>query len=377
MPSEKTSVDGANGSSSDPPKYQIIRDELMNAIRSGQYVPGSRLPTERELSEHYGVHRMTVRQATTELVRAGLVVKRRPQGNFVREQLEHAVGERHVNLICIGTESNHAEIFIEHGLAAAKQRDINARILRIYPGSEHVAAETIAGPDPSIIVGGVISRGDELGKAVLDAASRVVLIGARMDHAGVFSIVGDDELGLRLAIDALQKHGHERIGLIGSIIEEDHPLMELQVQYWRQAMAACGLSRGTTQKHIIRLDPVPVGGVAMSAFEAVKLYYERQRVRATAFIALGEEAALGANVALHEMDVKVPEDVSLISYAGTIRAQLNIPPLSSVDVDVDEHLQAAFRRVDEIFEGQSSPTHPSLVIVPPSLIERKSVAPRR
>lgn len=377
MPSEKTTISGTGSSPSDPPKYQIIRDELMNAIRSGKYGPGSRLPTERELSEHYGVHRMTVRQATTALVRAGLVVKRRPQGNFVREQLDHAVGERHVNLICIGTESNHAEIFIEHGLAAAKQRDINARILRIYPGSEHVAAETIAGPDPSIIVGGVISRGDELGKAVLDAASRVVLIGARMDHAGVYSIVGDDELGLRLAIDSLQKRGHERIGLIGSIVDEDHPLMELQIQYWRQAMIACGLSRGTIQKHIVRLAPVPLGGVAMSAREAVKDYYARQRVRASAMIALSEEAAIGATSALYEMGVSVPDNVSLISYAGTIRAELCIPPMTSVDVDVDQHLQAAFQRVDQIFEGNHSPPSPSLVVIPPTLIERNSVAPRR
>ncbi|MEO0514978.1 MAG: substrate-binding domain-containing protein [Planctomycetota bacterium] len=363
--------------SADLPKYQIIRDELMNAIRTGKYGPGSRLPTERELSEHYGVHRMTVRQATTALVRAGLVIKRRPQGNFVREQMDHAVGERHVNLICIGTESSHAEIFIEHGLAAAKQRDIQARILRIYPGSEHVAAETLAGPDPSIIVGGVISRGDELGKAVRDASSRVVLIGARMDHAGVYSIVGDDEFGLRLAIDYLQDRGHERIGLIGSIIDEDHPLMELQVQYWRQAMMACGLSRGTIQKHIVRLEPVPVGGVAMAAREAVKNYYERQRVRATAMIALSEEAAIGATSALYDLDVTVPDNVSLISYAGTCRAELCIPPMTSIDVDVDQHLQVAFKRVDEIFAGSAPLATPPLVVIPPTLIERKSVTIRR
>lgn len=377
MSSEKNTLGGIGASASDPPKYQIIRDELMNAIRSGKYSPGSRLPTERELSEHYGVHRMTVRQATTALVRAGLVIKRRPQGNFVREQLAHAIGERHVNLICIGTESSHAEIFIEHGIAAAKKRDIQARIVRIYPGSEHVAAETLAGPDPSIIVGGVISRGDELGKAVRDAASRVVLIGSRMDHAGVYSVVGDDEFGLRLAIDYLHDRGHERIGLIGSIIDEDHPLMELQVQYWRQAMMACGLSRGTIQKHIVRLAPVTIGGVAMAAREAVKNYYERQRVRATAMIALSEEAAIGASSALYEMGVSVPDNVSLISYAGTCRAELCTPPITSIDVDVDQHLQAAFKQVDEIFKGKTSPANPPLIVIPPTLIERKSVAVRR
>lgn len=360
-----------------PPKYQVIRDELMNAIRSGEYGPGSRLPTERELSEHYGVHRMTVRQATLALVRAGLVVKRRPQGNFVREHLGQSVGERHVNLICIGTESSHAEVFIEHGIAAAQQYDIQTRVLRIYPGNEHVAAETVAGPDPSIIVGGAVSRGDELGQAVRDASNRVVLIGARMDHAEVHSIVGDDELGLRLAVDHLHDYGHERIGLIGSVISDDHPLMELQVQYWRQGMIACGLSRGTIQKHIIRLKPVAAGGVTMSAYEALKTYYERQRVRATALIALSEEAAIGAAAALYELGVAVPDDVSLIGYAGTCRSKLCIPPLTSIDVDVDGHLEAALQQVDRILSGGGDdPDSKYLTVISPTLIKRKSVARR-
>lgn len=374
MSDAKTELLSSTSGPGDPPKYQVIRDELMNAIRNGTYAPGTRLPTERELSERYGVHRMTVRQATTALVRAGLVIKRRPQGNFVREHLAHTVGERHVNLICIGTESSHAEIFIEHGLAAAKQHDVQPRILRIYPGSEHVAVETILGPDPSIMVGGVITRGDELGRAVRDAASRVVLIGSRMDHVGVHSVVGDDELGLRLAIDYLHDRHHERIGVIGSIIDDDHPLMELQVQYWRQAMMACGLSRGTIQKHIIRLAPVDAGGVAMSAYQAVKEYYARQRVRATALIALSEEAAIGATAALYELGVAVPKEVSMIAYAGTCRAGLCIPPLTSIDVDVDRHLEAAFKRVDLILEGKKCFNAQMLTVIPPTLIPRQSVA---
>mgnify|MGYP000707237242 CR=1 FL=1 len=358
------------------PKYQVIRDELMNAIRSGEYPPGTRIPTERELSERYGVHRMTVRQATTALVRAGLVVKRRPQGNFVRDQFNSTVGERHVNLVCIGRQSSHAETFVEHGLATAAALDITPRVLRVYPGGEHVAAEALTGPDPSIVIGGVITRGDELGKAVEEAAGRIVLIGTRMDHMGVHSVVGDDELGLRLAIDHLHGRGHERIGLVGSMVDDDHPLMELQVQHWRQGMMAAGLSRGTLGKHIIRLHPVDAGGVAMSACEAVKDYYARQRVRATALIALSEEAAIGATSALYGLGVSIPGGVSVIAYAGTVRAGLCIPPVTSIDVDVAGHLDAAFRRVDQILDGDPEHHGPSLVVIPPVLVERESVAPR-
>ncbi|MEM1353342.1 MAG: substrate-binding domain-containing protein [Planctomycetota bacterium] len=360
------------------PKYQTIRDDLIAAIRSGRYASGVQLPTERELAAKYGVHRMTVRQATMALVRSGMVIKRRPQGNFVSDNPSKLVGEKQVNLVCIGMESSQAEIFVEHGVAAALKHDIQARVLRIYPGSEHVAAESVNGPDPSVIIGGVSSVRSELGVAVRDARDRVIMIGSRMDHAGVRSIVGDDEFGIRLAVEHLHEYGHERIGLIGSVIGDNHPLMELQVQLWRQAMISHGLPRGTIQKHIIRLKPATAGGIAMAAYEAVKAYYARQRIRATAHIALCEESAIGAAAALNELGVDVPREVSLVDYAGTCRARLCIPPLTAIDVNVDQHLVTAMQQVEAIMEQPHTPPASGyLTVIPPVLIERGSTAKRR
>ncbi|MFK7790854.1 MAG: substrate-binding domain-containing protein [Phycisphaeraceae bacterium] len=370
-----TPATSAKSDTKNTPKYQIIRADLIAALRTEKYPPGSQLPTERELAEQYSVHRMTVRQATMSLVRSGMVIKRRPQGNFVSENLSKVAGDKQLNLICIGKESSQAEIFVEHGVAAASHRDIHARVLRIYPGSEHVAAECVSGPDPSIVIGGVNASRSDLGIAMREARDRVILIGSRMDHAGVRSVVGDDELGIRLAVDHLYEFGHQRIGLIGSITEEDHPLLELQIQLWRQAMLSHGLSRGTIQKHIIRLKPVAAGGIAMAAYEAVKAYYGRQRIRATAHIALSEEAAMGAAAALHEMGINIPENVSLVGYAGTCRAKLTIPPLTTIDVDVDRHLEAAMQQIEGIYDNKAqSETSDFLTVIPPALVQRQSTA---
>lgn len=68
----------------DRPPYRQIAAMLREAINSHRLEPGAKLPSEAELIEHYGVARMTVRQAMQELRGEGLVVAEHGRGVFVR-----------------------------------------------------------------------------------------------------------------------------------------------------------------------------------------------------------------------------------------------------------------------------------------------------
>jgi GntR family transcriptional regulator len=77
--------------------YRQVKDDLRRRIESGELTPGASLPSERELCERYGVSRPTLRQATQDLVRDGLLVVRRGVGTFVaqprvRQQLGSVLG---------------------------------------------------------------------------------------------------------------------------------------------------------------------------------------------------------------------------------------------------------------------------------------------
>jgi GntR family transcriptional repressor for pyruvate dehydrogenase complex len=65
-----------------------ITDRLITAIAIGEYLPGSRLPSERALAESLRGGRMTVRAALARLVERGLLETQRGRegGSFVREQ---------------------------------------------------------------------------------------------------------------------------------------------------------------------------------------------------------------------------------------------------------------------------------------------------
>ncbi|MGW2540978.1 GntR family transcriptional regulator [Kitasatospora sp. NPDC001574] len=66
------------------PLYLRFARAVQERIDSGEYPPGSRLPSEPELCLQFGANRLTIRQAIAELDRAGAIEIRRGVGTFVR-----------------------------------------------------------------------------------------------------------------------------------------------------------------------------------------------------------------------------------------------------------------------------------------------------
>jgi GntR family transcriptional regulator len=65
------------------PLYYQLKSILRTKIRSGEWRPGQLIPSERELSQMYGLSRMTARQAITELVNEGVFYREQGKGTFV------------------------------------------------------------------------------------------------------------------------------------------------------------------------------------------------------------------------------------------------------------------------------------------------------
>lgn len=63
--------------------HERILGEVEGRILSGEWPPGHRIPFEHELTEQYACSRMTVNKALSELVKKGLIERRRRSGSFV------------------------------------------------------------------------------------------------------------------------------------------------------------------------------------------------------------------------------------------------------------------------------------------------------
>lgn len=71
--------------SSPIPVYYQLKEDIKKKIAQGVWKTGQCIDSERELSETYGVSRMTIRQALGELVQEGILVREKGKGTFVCE----------------------------------------------------------------------------------------------------------------------------------------------------------------------------------------------------------------------------------------------------------------------------------------------------
>ena len=111
-------------------KYEEIAQSLRADIQQGKYTPGEQLALEKEMCQQHGVSRITIKRAVDELVKQGLVVKRRGSGTFVKSLKDEDV-----------KELSMANQFL--GFAATfKNRKVDSQLLRfeiIHPTAEVAA----------------------------------------------------------------------------------------------------------------------------------------------------------------------------------------------------------------------------------------------
>lgn len=135
-----------------------VETQLREAILSGAFKSGDRLPSEAELGEQFGVSRTTIREALGSLASAGLISKTpgASGGSFVRivdhETLGFSVGESMENTLRFGNidfrEINQTRRMLEvPSVRAAAQRRSVADIEVLTENIERQKNATVDDPE--------------------------------------------------------------------------------------------------------------------------------------------------------------------------------------------------------------------------------------
>jgi len=108
------------------PLYEQLKEKLENEIAEGIYKPGEQLLSTVELAKKYEVSVITVRKATSDLSKKGLLEKRQGKGTFITSQKYH----KDLNQLLSFTES--------------------CKMIGAVPGAKKIASELIE-PSRSIL----------------------------------------------------------------------------------------------------------------------------------------------------------------------------------------------------------------------------------
>ncbi|MCH7343740.1 histidine utilization repressor [Pelomonas sp. CA6] len=117
------------------PQYLKVKTHLREGIAAGRWRPGERLPSEAELTEAFGVSRMTVNRALRELHQEGMVDRVQGVGSFVAQLHRIAstltVRDVHEEI----AERGHRHESRLHLLESVRADDEQAALFALRPGA--------------------------------------------------------------------------------------------------------------------------------------------------------------------------------------------------------------------------------------------------
>lgn len=169
----------------------------------------------------------------------------------------------------------------------------------------------------------------------------------RADPASLVSSVTVDNVNdAAQGVEYLQHLGHSQIACLAG--PKHLAISQERLQGWRNQQTLGGFPCG--ESLIVHSDFSASGGAA-----ALTTLMLRKQVRPTAVFISTDVQALGALHACYEMGLRVPEDVSVVTFDGTWMSQVAIPTLTAVQQPLDAIASTA---VTTLLERISSPGLP-------------------
>ncbi|HXK44596.1 MAG TPA: GntR family transcriptional regulator [bacterium] len=90
-------------------KYQQVADLIEQEIKLGRYIPGTKLPSERDLAKRYGISHMTVNKALSLLVAKKMLKRVHGNGTFIIG--DHAFISSKLIMVAIPAEIHNHPLF--------------------------------------------------------------------------------------------------------------------------------------------------------------------------------------------------------------------------------------------------------------------------
>ena len=309
-------------------KYETVFLSIRRRIESGSIEPGDKLPSESELIRQFGVSRNSVRQAINELSRAGLVETQHGIGTFCKKR--DPAQSMLVSLICLRAGSYIFPRIIQ-GCNRVMQKNGYTLLLNeswYDPAEERRVLSSLRDRNVDGIIlipvqGEGTQTNAELVKKLEDEGHAVVLLDNEYSGYSFSSVVLDDyQAGVSVA-RYLWNEGHREIGVLYS---SNYRPKTLRKEGVIRFLSDAGAS--IPQEWLIGID----GQTSpLRTYGQIRALFRQRLTLPTAMVCSGDDEALMFMYQARHHGIRVPEDISLVSFDNSDLSKLSRPRLTSVD----------------------------------------------
>ena len=345
-------------------KHHRVVNALRGRIRSGELRVGEKLPTFGQIKDEFGVATNTVNRALIIMEQDGLIVRRRGSGIYVANT---SVLTKPLSIGCFQFDYELASPFGDANFSHYPH-DLLDGVMRGVGQTECdvVLLRSGATLDPERL-DGIVAQAD---LSLMDIPPGLHVVSIFNVCESIPSVIADDFCGTYMATKHLLELGHTKIGCM---MYSEAPVMRPRIAGYLLALFEAGIRPETnwvfdmyreghaTYEH--------TGELRMGQW----LECGFRETGITAILMQNDWVAVSAMDELKRAGYRVPEDISIVGYDGTVACERCAPTLTSVEIPVNNVAVTATRLLLRKISGET--VDPLVTVLPVRLEVRASTGP--
>jgi GntR family transcriptional regulator of arabinose operon len=361
-------------------KYELIQEYILDSIYGGVFQPNQMIMSESDFCRIFNVSRIVVRRALDELVAKGMLYRIQGKGTFVEKNYSSALerGERRKVGIIIPRMSPFIEN-ITHAICSEFSKQSYFYKIEQVGNNQEAEIQALKNFHNDGVSGIILfsTYAEESNKKLSDYINinlPIVFIDRFIEGWPFDAVVGMDfEAGKEAVIHLNEVHGVTKIGFFSS---EIYRLSSVEKRCEGVVDGIRQLGLPYNEEVLLSVNPYLYleGGVESQNDEDVSLSLEKfidsPHFDCEAVIMNNDITAVNFLNVCARRNIRIPEDLKVISFMNDVYANLISPSLTTFDQNVNKLGSTAANQLIKRIDGDASP--PEHIYIPYKLVKRCS-----
>ena len=372
-------------------KHMAIYDAICSSIVDGKYLPGEKIPTEKEIAAQFNASRPTVGRAMRDLEQHGMLVRRQGAGTFVRSTTNSGTKTFGILIPWQGDDSLNSNTSVFAAMVPEISRILsrNGHTLSLNESArdnldkiatrvkamcrqliEHQVAGVFFMPIEDPV--SEMKLNAEIAEAFEQAGIAVVLLDRDINewsNRSKYDVVAiDNEYASYVLTRHLLQLGCSRIDFLTGMMGVTSVMGRIE-GFWK-ALRDAGISYEASR--ILQIDPIKLINLHVDNNKAeIDPIIERIRSGQTeAIVCANDMTAIRLMRHLLRIGISIPDDVRIVGFDDSPMDEFLPVPLTTIRQNVQALAYEAVRTLKDRIERPDSPARD--VMVATELIIRES-----